>query len=201
MGGLDLWNIISGKSQGAASTASNIASPTLPLQPQARTDMAAFMADPSSVLKDPAFLAAENLGAENISRQAGAAGMANSGNRLADLFKFGETSGLAYENQRYNQLLGLLQPSPAAGNMYLSGQQGKQGSIADLIKQMLGSAGSPGAIAQIIRMMSGGGGDSLPWGGPDQGSFDLSGVGVGDGTGIDFGPPDLSGIGDVLPGF
>lgn len=185
--GLDIYNLISGKPTQTASTAANLANPLIPAQPQALGQLQQFLTDPSSVLKDPAFVAAEQLGAENISRQAGAAGMASSGNRLADLFKFGQTSGLAYEQQRFNQLMDVLRPSPQAGQFYLGGQGAKQQSIADLVHQLLGGAGGAGSglISQIIKGFSGGGG----------GGFDLSGLDMSGASGVagDIGSVEIPG--------
>lgn len=181
-GGLDIYNLVSGKPQQTASTAANIANPLIPAQPQALSQLQKFLTDPSSVLQDPAFQAAEQLGAENISRQAGAAGMASSGNRLADLFKFGQTAGLGYEQQRFNQLMDVLRPSPQAAQIYLGGQGAKQGSVADLIHQILGGAGgSVGLLPAIIKMLTGGGAS----GGADlstllsQGGIDMAGLDAG----------------------
>ena len=39
--------------------------------------------------------------------EAGAAGMGASGNRLAELFSFGQSSALDFEKQRYNELSNL----------------------------------------------------------------------------------------------
>lgn len=156
--GFDIYSLVRGTDKSAASDAANIANPLLPLQGQARTDMASFMRDPSSVLKDPAFLAAENLGAENVSRYYGSRGLGSSGNNQAALFNYGQTAGLNYEDQRYRQLLGLLQPSPAAAAFNFGGALGQQNKWADLIKQLAGGTGVTGALATVLKLLGGGGG-------------------------------------------
>lgn len=190
--GLDIWSLLTGQSGKNANAAIKLADPIAPAQGQALGQLQQFLTDPSSVLKDPAFLAAENLGAENISRQAGAAGMASSGNRLADLFKFGQTAGLGYENQRFNQLMQVLQGSPAAAGILTAGQDAKTGQLGDLFQQLFGSSGGAaggllgGLIKGILGGGGGGGGGSIP------GMGDL-GVGGGS-TGFDiFGNDTLSG--------
>jgi hypothetical protein len=202
--GLDLYSIFGKGPQNTINNAMNVADPRLPLQGQARDQLSAFLTDPSSVLKDPAFLAAENLGAENISRQAGAAGMANSGNRLADLFKYGETAGLNYEQQRFNQLMSILQPAnTGAANIALGGAQGKTSAISDLIKTLFGGAGGqvPGLASQLIKFFSGGGGPDLTSlltsGGINAGSLDTGGT-LSDLQTIDYGGG--SGLGDFFTG-
>lgn len=174
-GGLDIYSLLSGQDRRNANTAINIADPLLPLQGTAQSQMADFLKDPSSVLKDPAFLAAENLGAENISRQEGARGMASSGNRLADLFTFGQTAGLGYENQRFNQLLALLHGSPDAANISLGGQNNQNRTIADLIASLFGGGGVPGIINQapnLLKLLGLGGGG---------GSYGMNDRGIGSG--------------------
>lgn len=186
--GMDISSLIQGTDTKNAATAANLANPLIPLQGQALGQLGSFLTDPSSVLKDPAFQAAEQLGAENISRQAGAAGMAGSGNRLADLFKFGETAGLGYEQQRFDQLMGVLRPSPAAGQFFMQGQQGKQDTIADLLRQLFGGAGGASLLPSILKMITGGGG----------GGGDLTGI--NDSGGITAGGLDTGGtLGDLQP--
>lgn len=163
--GMDIYSLIKNQGPKDASTAINIADPLLKVQGSAQDQMAAFLADPSSVLQDPAFKAAQAVGAEDISRQAGARGMAGSGNRLADLFSFGQASGLGFENQKYNQLLQLLQGSPQAANIYMGGQQSRGNSMADLLNQLLGGAGVSGVLGQLPQLLKMIGGSGLGGGG------------------------------------
>ena len=88
----NIISLIMGTDKNNASTVANIADPFASQRPQYMDDLSAFMKDPSSIFNDPAFTAAEGVGAENIARTAGAAGMGNSGNKLASLYSFGESS-------------------------------------------------------------------------------------------------------------
>lgn len=220
---LDIGSIISlitgitGNS-GATSIAQS-ADPWAPNRGAYMDQLNAFMKDPSSVLKDPAFTAAENVGAENISRQAGAAGMANSGNRLADLFTFGQTAGLNFENQKFQQLqqlAGVNAGSPVAAAGLQLGALQNQGTnlttglagVLPMIMQLLGlGGGTPGAgglVSMLQNMFGGGGGSinpdgSINWGSTGTGPADASG-GPGSATdpfaGMDGGGsgPDLTSL-------
>jgi len=225
-GGLDIWSLLTGQDKSLANQAMQIAAPMLPLQGQALSQAGQFLTDPSSFLKDPAFQAAEQIGAENISRQAGAAGMASSGNRLADLFKYGTSMGLGFEQQKWQQLMDVLKGSPDAAKLLLGGQAAKQGTIGDLITRLLGGGGVSGLLGQLGGLFSGGGSDlfnaPVDWsslgggdffstpsagdiftgnvlgGGADQ---TLPGI-IGDITGGGGGIPDLSNIiKDVIGGL
>jgi hypothetical protein len=165
---LSLFTGAFGGNQGSGPAA--MADPWGPQRGQYQTQLNQFMADPSSVLKDPAFLAAQGVGAENISRQAGAAGMGASGNRLADLFSFGQSSALDFEKQRFGELEDLAgvkagSPVAAAGYDFLGKQTqgtnlstGLQGLLS-----MLGLGGSGGqGLAALLKMFTGGGGIGGP---------------------------------------
>lgn len=186
-----------------------MADPWAQNRPQYQTELNKFMADPSSIFQDPAFQAAQQVGAENISRQAGAAGMAGSGNRLADLFSFGQSQALGFENQKFNQLAQLAGVN--AGSPVAAAQIGAQGlqtqgtnlatglaGVIPMILQMLGMGGQGGGLGGIISQLFGGGGlGSGVVGG------DLTGIGgltSGDLTGVGGLIGDLGG-GDGLGGF
>jgi hypothetical protein len=194
-----------GKRSGATDAIANRADPWGPQRGQYQTQLNDFMKDPSSVLKDPAFLAAENLGAENISRQAGAAGMAGSGNRLADLFKYGQTQGLGFEQQKFNQLsqlAGVNAGSPVAAAGIQAGALQNKGTnlatglagILPMLAQLFGGAGGgAGGIADFIKNLVGGsGGQILP---PNN----LGGSGAGDGS-FNY-TPDTAGTGGPADPF
>ena len=167
--GLDLNSILKNQGPNEAANAIKIADPILPAQGQALDQLQQFLTDPSFIFKDPAFQAAEKVGAENISRQAGAAGMGYSGNRLADLFTYGQSSGLQFENQKFNQLMQILKGSPDAAKIYQTGQDTKKGSIGDLIASLLGAGGNlAGPLSSLFKMLTGGG----------------DGTDVGTGTGV-----------------
>src|ERR1700687_5610150 len=70
-----------------ASTVAHIADPFMDQRPQYQDQMSQFMKDPSAIFQDPAFLAAQKVGGEAVARNAGAAGMGNSGNKVAALFR------------------------------------------------------------------------------------------------------------------
>jgi hypothetical protein len=181
--GLDIYSLLTGQDKKNSAAAIQIADPILPAQGQALGQLQQFLTDPSKSLQDPAFQAVEQLGAENISRQAGAAGMGASGNRLADLFKYGETSGLAYENQKFNQLMDVLKGSPSAAGILTQGQRNQQNTIGDLLASLFGGGGVAGiasALPQLFKMLTGGG----------------DGTDVGTGTGV----PDLNTIIDQATG-
>lgn len=198
-------SLISGLSgQKDWTTIANRADPWGPQRGQYQDQLNAFMQDPSSVLKDPAFLAAENLGAENISRQAGAAGMAGSGSRLADLFKFGQTQGAAFEQQKFNQLqelAGVNAGSPAAAAGIEAKGLETQGTnlatglagVIPMIAQLLGLAPTAaGGLVSSLQKLFGGGGGTNPITDPNAPGF----IGPPDYSGVDtsIGPPDFSSV-------
>ena len=164
------------------------ADPWGPQRAQYQTQLNQFMANPASIFTDPAFQAAENVGAENISRQAGAAGMASSGNRLADLFNFGQSSALNFEQQRFNELAnlaGVNAGSPVAAAGLQTGALQTQGSnlatgLAGVIPMILSAlglstnSGLGGAIGSAISKLFGGG-DPFAGFNPD----DYTGVATG----------------------
>ena len=196
-----------------------MADPWAPNRPKYQTELNTFMDNPASIFTDPAFQAAENLGAENISRQAGAAGMAGSGNRLADLFKFGQTSGLEFEKQRFNELedlAGVNAGSPVAAAKLLLDNLKNQGTnlttglsgVLPMLLQLLGIGGGSGGggLVNVIKKMFGGGTDLstlLDQGGINAGNLDVGGT-LGDlesGTTGDSGLLDnffTGGSGDVF---
>jgi len=147
-----------------------MADPWAPNRPRYQGEMNTFMTDPSSVLKDPAFLAAEKIGAENISRKYGAADMSSSGNRMADLFKYGTTFGLDFEQQKFNQLedlAGVKAGSPVAAAGYdLLGKQMQGTNLSTGLQgllSMLGLGGSGGqGLTALLKMFTGGGGIGGP---------------------------------------
>jgi hypothetical protein len=175
------------------------ADPWGPQRSQYQTQLNAFMKDPSSIFTDPAFQAAQRVGAENISRQAGAAGMGASGNRLADLFSFGQSSALDFEKQRFNELsdlAGVNAGSPVAaaglqlGNLQTQGSNLANGiaGVIPLIASLLGlnTSGGLAGLAGSIGKLFGGSGDG----------FDLSGLDMSGATGL---PGDTGSI--EIPGF
>ena len=184
-----------------------IADPWGPQRSQYQDQLNAFMKDPGSIFTDPAFQAAQRVGAENISRQAGAAGMGSSGNRLADLFSFGQSSALDFEKMKFNelsQLAGVNAGSPADAAKIIEDALKTQGTnlttgITGLISSILSGLvpGAAGGLAGIIQKIIGGGDPS----------FNLT-------PGVDFDPsagtstpdpgqfiiPDPGGGGDIIIG-
>jgi hypothetical protein len=205
--GLDIYSLLTGQDKNNANAAIQIADPILPAQGQALGQLQQFLTDPSKSLQDPAFQAVEQLGAENISRQAGAAGMGASGNRLADLFKFGETSGLQYENQKFNQLMDVLKGSPAAAGILTQGQRNQQNTIGDLLASLFGGGGVGGiaqALPQLFKLLTGGGGTPDLTSIIDKGGITGGGLDVGGSLGDISTPGDIAGswgAGDFATGL
>lgn len=165
---------LTGAGSGDWEKIANRADPWGPNRERYQGELNAFMTDPSSIFQDPAFQAAQRVGSENISRQAGAAGMSASGNRLADLFRFGQSSGLDFERQRFGELANLAgvnagSPAAAAGIQAHGLQtQGTNlasglGGILPMIMQLLGMGGGSGAggMGDIISRLFGGGGGTI----------------------------------------
>ena len=194
------------------------ADPWGPQRGQYQTKLNDFMANPASIFTDPAFQAAENVGAENISRQAGAAGLASSGNRLAELFKFGQSSALDFEKQKFNELAdlaGVNAGSPVAAAGLATGALQTQGQnlatgisgIIPLIASLLGLntggglGGLLGSAGSAIGKLFGGGSPDLSTlldqGGINAGSLDTGGT-LGDLQTIDFGSGGGT-VGDMAP--
>lgn len=169
-GGIDISRLNTGSQR--AQTAANIADPwgTSGRREQYAQQLDAFMKNPGAIFQDPAFQSALNLGLENTSRAAGAAGMSLSGNRLADLQKFGQTFGYQAEQNQFNNLLQLAQPDKSnpglAAYLYEGGQASNDQALSDLIKQLFGANGSasglvsalPGLIRTLGSIFSGGDG-------------------------------------------
>jgi hypothetical protein len=129
--------LIHGASGGAASDANKAADAADPYRSQRaqwQQPIIDLMKDPSSILKDPTFQASLNLGLENTSRAAGAAGMGLSGNRLADLQKYGQSAGysaIQTKLKNLEDLAGVNSGSPAAAAKALeTGATNKQKDLA-----------------------------------------------------------------------
>jgi hypothetical protein len=181
-----------------ANAVADVADPFRHQRPQYQQDMSNFMADPSKIFQDPAFLAAQQQGGEAVARNAGAAGMSNSGNKMADLFSFGQSNALKFENQKFNELSllsGALTGSPAAAAQAIqTGQQNQAKGISSGIAGIAGlaaalvKAGLPKAVADQIAHAIGGGTNSGGPGGPAGGDIpagtpDANGnISNGDGT-------------------
>jgi hypothetical protein len=171
--GTDIAGIISliqslgGKDASNASQVAHIADPFMDQRPQYQQQMQQFMSDPSAIFNDPAFKAAQSVGGEAVARNAGAAGMGNSGNKLASLFSFGQSSALDFEKMKYNELLPLTgattgNPGAAAFATQMGQQNQQKGISAGLagiggIIDALVKAGLPAGLAKQIGEMFGGG--------------------------------------------
>src|SRR5262249_35182888 len=144
--------------------------------------------NPAAIFNDPAFRAAEGVGAENVARLSGAAGMGNSGNKLADLFKFGTSFAMDFRNQKINQLLQMLQGSPKAAALEGSETAGQEKTIGDLIATLFGGGGVGGVfnkLPNLWKLISGGDGGGGFGGTPAPGT-DPGGWGGGwEGPGTD----------------
>ncbi len=170
--GIDISNLANNKAPHVGQTAANIADPWGKQRGQYQDQLNAFMKDPSSVLKDPAFTSSLNLGLEGVQRSADASGMGLSGNTLAALQNYGQTAGYNAENNKFTQLAelaGVNAGSPtAAANAYLGGQGNQAQTTSGLLQALLGGSGSSGLIGQVIPLIKqilgggGGGGSGTP---------------------------------------
>jgi hypothetical protein len=152
-----LYGLIHGGTGGATSDANKVADAADPYRSQRaqwQQPIVDLMKDPSSILKDPAFQASLNLGLENTSRAAGAAGMGLSGNRLADLQKYGQSAGysaIQTKLKNLEDLAGVNSGSPAAAAKAI--EQGKTNTMADVsqgipvVGKILGALAPYGATA------------------------------------------------------
>ena len=110
----------------AGSTAASLADPFAEQRPQYQQQLAKLMSDPGSLATSPLYKFAQEQGLEAVNRTAGARGQLGSGNRLADLTRFG--TGLAGENffkmaPLLGRFAGADTSSPAAaGSAYAYGQ-------------------------------------------------------------------------------
>jgi hypothetical protein len=197
------------------------ADPWAPNRQQYMDQLNAFMKDPGSIFTDPAFQAAQKVGAENISRQFGAAGMGASGNRLADLFSFGQSSALDFEKQRFNELsnlAGVNVGSPVAaaglklGNLQTQGSNLANGlaGVLPLLASLFGlntGGGLAGLAGSIGKLFGGGGGGIDISKLLDQGGITAGGLDTGGTLGDIMTPGDVAGVsgpgdfGSVLDGF
>ena len=125
VGGMTAQNLPNWASQ-AGSTAASLADPFAEQRPQYQNQLAKLMSDPGSLATSPLYKFAQEQGLEAINRTAGARGQLGSGNRLADLTRFG--AGLAGENffkmaPLLGRFAGADTSSPAAaGSAYAYGQ-------------------------------------------------------------------------------
>jgi hypothetical protein len=176
--GIDIYSLINNTPGKTANTVANIADPLQPIKSDQLSQFTNFLKDPSTALNDPLFQSAQRIGRENISRQAGAADMASSGNRLADLFTYGRDSALGFEQQRFNDYMSILRPNVTGAGAYAQGQQQTGGLWGDLIKMLTGGgAGGVDLLPQIIKALTGGGG--LGGGNPLTGLLDSGGINAG----------------------
>jgi hypothetical protein len=146
-------------------------------------------------------------------------GMGNSGNKFADLFTFGQSSALAFEQQKYNELLpltGATTGSPAAAAQAIQqGQQNQQkglsaglAGVAGIVDALIKSGFPAGLAKQIGQTLSGGpggtAGGNIPAGTPDangnisngDGTFNSPSGQIVDANGQ---PIDLYGGGQNIP--
>ena len=110
----------------AGRTAASFADPFAEQRPQYQQQLAKLMSDPGSLATSPLYKFAQEQGLEAVNRTAGARGQLGSGNRLADLTRYG--TGLAGENffkmaPLLGRFAGADTSSPAAaGSAYAYGQ-------------------------------------------------------------------------------
>ncbi|MGH7782235.1 MAG: hypothetical protein ACREO5_00095 [Candidatus Binatia bacterium] len=218
-----IYDFIKGVTGGNTSDANKVADAADPYRGQRSQwfdPLKNLVNDPSSIFKDPAFNASLNLGLEGVSRQAGAAGMSASGNRLADLEKYGQTQASSFYNTRLTQLMklaGVDSGSPAAAAQAIQQGQGNRDSgigagitaIDSILKQVF-PQGVPAAISALVKkIFPGSGVDAVGGVGGDQsGGADLGGYNdlapggvdsVGGIGGDQSGGADLGGFSDLAP--
>ena len=125
VGGPTAANMADWASQ-SGQTAASLADPFAEQRPQYQQQLAKLMSDPGSLATSPLYKFAQEQGLEAVNRTAAAKGQLGSGNRLADLTRYGQ--GLA--GQQFFQMAPLLgrfagadTSSPAAaGSAYAYGQ-------------------------------------------------------------------------------
>lgn len=155
---------ISGKDTSNANQAADAADPFRSQRAQYQPQIASLMADPSSILKDPTFTASLNLGGENLARQFGAKGMANSGNINAAEEQFGTTFAQNAIQQKLTnlmQLSGVNTGSPAAAGQALqTGQANTAAGVGsglagldDIINQLMGPGAASSGLMGLIKQM------------------------------------------------
>lgn len=155
---IDFFNSISGKTGAQQTGAAAAADPFASQRRQYQTQLLDIMKNTSSIFSDPAFQAAESQGMGAISRQFGAQGMGGSGNKTAELFKYGTSFGLDFfKNQRdaLMQMAGVNAGSPGTAGAILAGSPEKtnSGTAAGInsIMQLLQSSGLPASIINAIK--------------------------------------------------
>jgi hypothetical protein len=209
---LSLIASLNGTDKSNASQVADIADPFRSQRPQYMDQLSAFMKDPGSIFGDPAFKAAQAQGGETVARNAGAAGMGNSGNKLASLFSYGQSSALDFEKQKFSELLplsGATQGNPGAAALATQlGQQNQQSGISAGIAGIAGlltQLGIPSALAnQISQAMGGnptfGANQGSNWSGNADPGGSLGVDGIGGLGGDQSGGIDLGGFGDLAGG-
>jgi hypothetical protein len=188
--GIDIYSLAKNVPGSTANTAANIADPLQPIKSDQLSQFQAFLKNPGSVLNDPGFVAAENVGAENVARLGGAGGMGSSGNLMADLFKYGQTSALGFEQQKFQNFMSILRPNVAGANAYTQGKQQQGGTIADLIKALLGGSAGSGVVGLLPAILKGLG---INFGGTGTGGGDTGAFDVGGSSGFGGSTPIISG--------
>lgn len=124
-GGLDLYS--ANQRENAAEQAARLADPFASQRPQYQEDLAALMADPSSINQDPAYQFRRDSGQAALERSLSARGYLNSGNLMTELTKYGgEAASEELDKQRrfLAELSGAGFGPGTAGSNYMQGQQG-----------------------------------------------------------------------------
>lgn len=151
------------ESRNVGNTASRMADPFAPERFNYQNQLRKLMEKPGDFASSPTYKFAFDQGLDAVNRKAAASGMLGSGNRLAELTRFGQ--GLASQQffpqaNLLAQLSGATTGSPAAAGLAYSGAIGRgqdQESMASLARSL--------GRAQAPRMQSNQFGTGLPSGG------------------------------------
>lgn len=138
--------------------AAGAADPFASQRGQYQQQLAALMADPSSITKQPGYQFGLDTGLNSVQGSAAAKGMLNSGNTLAALDQFGQSyasSQLQNQELFLAQLAGANIGSPGTAGQILNSQEQAQQQAASAVGNQIG-----GAVGQGIGGLFGGGGYS-----------------------------------------
>jgi hypothetical protein len=154
----------SSQASGTANKALGLAADTQGKQDYYNQQLMDMMANPGSVLNDPAFKATEAIGEQGVTRQMAAQGFKGSGNQAEALMNYGQGSATNFLQGQENMLAGLSGAGAASSpSQAINSATSAQGQQFQTINSLLASLGY-GANTMMGGQQPGTtSGDQTPW--------------------------------------
>ena len=160
---LSAWNTYNqqGNTKDAYGNAINLITTPSPDQQKYRNQLSDLVSNPGSMTSSPVYQAMVDQGLNAVNRTAAANGMLNSGNRLADLTKFGQQTASQYYFPQANLLTSLSgvpgdQSARALGAQAVIGGQSAQNQLStQMLSDLMGGFGAQTPQQQLISALLG----------------------------------------------